>query len=127
MVAGASLKLKQFRRIRSFLNTKAAILIYKSMLLPLLEYGDIFLNSATAEYRRKLQVLQNKGLRCALNRDADANTDELHEDVKMLRLKQRRQHLLNFMFDMSQSECNMQSSRKEGVSTRSANKKFYEN
>ena len=47
LISAASLKLKQFRRMRSFLNTTAATLVYKSMLLPLLEYGDNFLSSAT--------------------------------------------------------------------------------
>ena len=37
IVTGASLKLKRFRRMRLFLNTKAATLVYKSMLLPLLK------------------------------------------------------------------------------------------
>ena len=45
MVVGASLKLKQFRRMRSFLNTKAATLVYKNMLLPLIEYGDIYFSA----------------------------------------------------------------------------------
>ena len=53
LIAGASVKLRQFRRMRSFLNTRAAVLVYKSMLLPLLEYGDIFLGGATVENRKK--------------------------------------------------------------------------
>ena len=103
LIAGASMKLRQFRRMRSFLNTKSALLVYKSMLLPLLEYGDIFLRSATVENMKKLQVLQNKGLRCALKKDKDASTDEMHDDVNLLKLRYRReQHMLYFMLDMSQ-------------------------
>ena len=41
LIAVASAKLTQFPRTRSFLSTKAATLVYKSMLLPLLEYGNI--------------------------------------------------------------------------------------
>ena len=125
LIAVASTKLKQFRRMRSFLNTKAAVLVYKSMLLPLLEYGDIFLSSATMENKKKLQTLQNKGLRCALQRDNDASTDDMHAEVNLLRLSYRReQHMLNFMFDMSQSEHNMQSTKTEGVRTRSSRKRL---
>ena len=41
LIAVASAKLTQFPRTRSFLSKKAAMLVYKSMLLPLLEYGNI--------------------------------------------------------------------------------------
>ena len=125
LVSSASLKLKQFKRMRSFLNTKAATLVYKNMLLPMLEYGDIFLSGANMVDKKKLQVLQNKGLRCALNRDQFASTDELHEDVDLLKLKFRReQHLLNHMYDMSKGESNLKSARKAGVRTRASKKKL---
>ena len=125
MVSVASLKLKQFRRMRSFLSTKAAMLVYKSMLLLLLEYGDVFLSSATAENRKRLQVLQNKGLRCALNKGIETSTDELHDEADLLRLTSRREpHLLNVMFDMSQCEDKMLAPRTEGAVTRSSKKRL---
>ena len=48
IVATISGKLKTFQRMRNFLNVRAALLVYKSMMLPILEYGDILL-SATSE------------------------------------------------------------------------------
>ena len=36
-------KVYQLRRVRKFLNDKAALLIYKNMILPIMEYGDIYL------------------------------------------------------------------------------------
>ena len=97
-------------------------MVYKNMLLPMLEYGDIFLTSATAENRKKLQTLQNKGLRCALMRDKDTSTDELHGEVKLLRLKYGREHhLLNCMYDVSEVESNIKTRDKTGVQTRSSN------
>ena len=117
---GASIKLKQLRRMRSFLNIKSATLVYKNMILPIIEYGDIFLVGATARNRKQLQVLQNKGLRCALNKDIETDTDELHADAKLLKLKFRReQHLLNYMFDMSKQKVNVKEKRKVGAFTRS--------
>ena len=62
-------KLKQFYRMRSFLNNKAALVVYKNMMLPMLEYGDVFLSAASSVNRKRLQILQNKRLRCALGRD----------------------------------------------------------
>ena len=45
IVASVSSKLKQFQRMRNFLTVKTALLVYKSMLLPILEYGDLFLSA----------------------------------------------------------------------------------
>ena len=51
--------------MRSFLGVKAAVMVYNSMLLPIIDYGDVFLSAASKANRKKLQTLQNKGLRCA--------------------------------------------------------------
>ena len=59
-------KLCYLRRIRHFINNIAAISIYKNMILPILEYGDVPLISAKLSLRKKLQTLQNKALKCAL-------------------------------------------------------------
>ena len=62
-IAIVSNKLKQFRRMCFFLDKKAAVLVYKNMILPILEYEDIFMVGTSVENRRRLQVLQNKGIR----------------------------------------------------------------
>ena len=108
IISNVSLKLKQLRRMRPFLTTKAAIMVYKNMLLPMIEYGDVFVTGANLENKRKLQVLQNKGLRCALGRDREAHVDDLHEEANLWRLKFRRDlHLYNLMFDRSKIENNL--------------------
>ena len=125
VITNVTLKLKQFRKMRYFLNLKAAILIYKNMILPMIEYGDIFLSGATADNRKKLQILQNKGLRCALNRDKFDSVSVLHADGKLLRLKHRRDiHTLCYMYDMSQNNKNLKKLVEGGVRTRSQNKKL---
>ena len=125
VISGASLKLKQLRRMRSFLDTRAATLVYKNMILPFLEYGDIFDSSSTVLNRNKLQILQNKALRCALNRDKYESVDELHADAKLLRLSYRRDlHLLSLMFDMSLEASNLKGPKGSGVSTRSSGRKL---
>ena len=124
IIASVSSKLKQFQRMRSFLNVKAALLVYKSMMLPVLEYGNIFLSVTTLKNRKKLQVLQNKGLRCALNKGIEAGTDKLHAEAKLLRLKFRReQHVLNFMYDKSTNPDNAVVRSANMVVTRSQKKK----
>ena len=102
LIGTATAKLKQFQRMRNFLDVKAALLVYKSMLLPILEYGDILLTATLNVNKKRLQILQNKGLRCALNKGIETSTDELHEKAKLLRLKYRReQHLMSFLYDQS--------------------------
>ena len=97
-VCTAVLVYKQFCRIRKFLTVKAAMMVYKGMLLSLLEYGDIFLTGVSALNRKRLQILQKKGLRCALNKDIDFSINDLHSEV-LLKLKYRKEkHLLNYMY-----------------------------
>ena len=82
LITQVSGKLKQFRRMRSFLTPEAAMFVYKNMLLPVIEYGDVLLSACSAENKRRLQVLQNKGLRCALNKQRDrcTGTADLHAE-----------------------------------------------
>ena len=125
IIGSVTAKLKQFQRMRSFLNTKAALMVYKNMMLPILEYGDIFLSATTNVNRQRLQVLQNKGLRCALGRDLETSTDDLHAEARLLQLKYRReQHLLNFMYDQAQDVNKLQVKNVLAIRTRSSNKKL---
>ena len=116
-------KLKQFRRMRSFLSTKAALMVYKGTILPLLEYGDIFLTGTSVVNRKRLQTLQNRGLRCALNKGMKVSSDELHLESNLLKLKYRReQHLLNYMYDYAQIKSNHKPVPKMTIKTRSQGK-----
>ena len=90
IITKVSNKIYHLRKIRPFLNKKAATLIYKNMILPILEYGDVLVDSMSVEIKKKLQTLQNRALRCALNKDKGANTNELHAEAK---LKTERAHL----------------------------------
>ena len=90
--------------MRSFLNTKAAILVYKNMILPIMEYGDIFLSSLSVATKKKLQTMQNKALKIALNRDPEHCTTALHEEAKLLKLSERRKaHILQFTFKLKRN------------------------
>ena len=75
-------KLYQLRKIRYFLTTKAALLVYKNMILPMLEYEDVFAVSATLETRERIQKLQNRGLKIALGRDKLYSTKLLHKTTE---------------------------------------------
>ena len=125
VITSVANKLRQFRRMRFFLDTKTATLIYKNMILPVLEYGDIFMVGTSVENRKRLQILQNKGLRCALNKDRTTSREELHTEADLLRLKQRRDiHMLSYMYDVSRTGKSIVKPREERVRTRSHNKKL---
>ena len=125
IISSVTAKLKQFQRMRSFLNTKAALMVYKNMLLPILEYGDVFLSATSCINRRRLQILQNKGLRCALNRDLETSISDLHVEAKLLKLEYRReQHVLNYMYDLAQDTRLLKKKSAHGMQTRSCNKKI---
>ena len=123
IIKSVTSKLNQFRKMRQFLTSKAAIMVYKGMMLPILEYGDIFMTGTSAANKKRLQILKNKSLRCAFNRDIDTSIIDLHSEANLLQLRFRReQHVLNFMFDMAQERSNRKSKSKSNIRTRSSDK-----
>ena len=115
-------KILQLRKLRRFVTKEAALMVYKNMVLPILEYANILMNSLKAETKKKLQVLQNKALRCVLQKDNQCDVYELHREAKLNKLKHRREkQLLLFLFPMVQ-KAQLQI-RKSSVRTRSHKKK----
>ena len=100
------LKLRTFSRIRRFLNTNAAITVYKAMILPLLDYNDHFQMLWNGEKLGKLQKLQNWGLRFVyFDRVPMLSELEMHYEAGLTKLKYRRiQHLVNLMYHRSKCD-----------------------
>ena len=127
VIRKVSTKIYQLTKMRPFLSKKAALLVYKNMILPILEYGDIFIHSASKKSRKKLQTLQNKALKCALSKDKLYNTENLHNEAKLLKLKDRRHvHILLHMFQLAQIPGFKlwKAYQTTGVKTRSSKKKL---
>ena len=88
-------KLTLFAKIRVFLTTNAAETVYKTMILPLLDYADFLYDQGILYSNKQLQRLQNRGLRIIYNQhlkryDDQLSTDVLHQMAKLSRLKYRR-------------------------------------
>ena len=99
----ASIKMYQLRKIRGCITTKCALTIYKTMVLPLFEYGGLFLDSCTATEQTKMQRLQNQALRITYKQDNYANVYNLHNTANLLPLKLRRAiALTKIMFNQVQ-------------------------
>ena len=127
LIRKVSAKIYQLTKIRAFLTSKAAVLIYKNMILPILEYADIFLHSASQKIRKKLQTLQNKALRCALHKNKYAGSADIHKEARILKLKDRRNvHVLLHMFQLAQMPDFKlwKTHQSTGVRTRSSKKKL---
>lgn len=66
-IKNASHKLYMLRKIRNCLNIRTATMIYKSMILPIIENGNCFLLCFTVTDKTRIQ--RNKGLKIALKKD----------------------------------------------------------
>ena len=86
-------------KIRYYITEDAAIKIYKSMILPYIDYGDIFFMNSNANQVKKLQTLQNRALRICYSARLNVPIDMLHQLSQIPKLDARRiTHVLNFMF-----------------------------
>ena len=91
-------KIFLLHKIKYYITEDAATRIYKSMIMPYLDYGDIFFMNANSVQVKKLQTLQNRALKiCHDTPNVPINI--LHQSVQIPKLVPRRKtHLLNFMY-----------------------------
>lgn len=82
-------KYRSLLYVRNSLNVYSALIFARSMIIPYLDYGSILLSSATDGNLLKLQRLQNKVLKCALNVNRLFDTKELHKICRVLTIKDR--------------------------------------
>ena len=95
----ASHKVDLLSRIRKFITNDAALLIYKTKILPYLDYGDVLYLGSCNKALSKLQSIQNRALRICISAPRRTSTNNTHNIAQMPELKHRRTaHLRNFMF-----------------------------
>ena len=89
-------KLYLLKLIRPALTVQAALSVGKSMILSLIDYGNIFLTILTQEDKSDLQKVQNKVLRCCLDitDPLDMNVLEMHNMVNVDLVDERRTYNL---------------------------------
>ena len=94
-----SYKLSLLQKLRKFTTYKAALQIYRSMVLPYFDYGDILYNCSSIRHLNKLHNLQNKGLKICFGHGTHLTVEEMHIEANLRMLQNRRiQHVLTFMF-----------------------------
>ena len=74
-------KISMLKRICKYLTVKTSVLIYKSFILPILEYGSILYMNASKSHLDRLQTLQNHGLKCCLNVNKRTHTSLIHKKL----------------------------------------------
>ena len=60
-------KVYMLSKVWRYIDFNTAITVYKTMILPVLEYGDVAYDNSDTKLLNKLQVLQNRALRICLN------------------------------------------------------------
>ena len=77
-------------KIRHFLSAEAALIVYKSHVLSILEYGAVFCLPAVNSKLEKLQKIQNRLLRVCFRANRLTSNFELHSRANLLPLDYRR-------------------------------------
>jgi hypothetical protein len=66
---------------RSGLSIRTGVVLYKQLILPMMDYACPILKSAARIHVRKLQVLQSKCLRIATSAPWHIGNRKIHEDL----------------------------------------------
>ena len=105
LVKTISYKLFLLQKLRTYITCNAAIQIYKSMVTPYFDYGDILYQGTSKKHLDKLQKLQNQGLRICFGYRNVLTIDEMHIESNICKLQTRRtQHVYNFMFKQTNNK-----------------------
>ena len=103
-------KIYLLTKLRKFLTLEASITIFKSMVLPYFEYGNIFLEACEVSVLKKLDRVFVRGLRVTLKNYEKTDEHDLMKNVKILPLQMRREiSIAKLMFNkLSKNEVNVQ-------------------
>ena len=119
-------KLYIISKIRKFLTTKSSILIYKTMILPYFDYGDIVYMFASKNELNKLERLQERCINICTRTYGRDNISNIRAEHKLPTLEKRRKcHINNFMY---KRDTNIEENIDSSIQTRSkTSKKFIVN
>ena len=72
------------------MDKNVALTLYKSLILPHIDYGDIIYMTASKEALKKLQLLQNVCCRIVLMAENRAHLIDMHKELGLMFLEDRR-------------------------------------
>ena len=92
-------KIYVLSKLMKYLTSLSAIRIYKSMILPYFDYGDILYSFTNIPEVSKLQRLQDRCIKICTRTFGKADMDELHMNNNIEKLEKRRiLHVRHHMF-----------------------------
>ena len=97
-------KLYVLSKIRQFLTVKSAVLIYKSMILPYFDYGDVIYMFSSKNELDKLERLQERCINICTRTYGRDNIYNIRAEHKLPTLEKRRTfHINNFMYNRNKN------------------------
>ena len=91
VVDKATKKLGILRKSREFLPRNTSILLYKSLVLPHIDYCDLVYMTASEYHLNRLQLIQNVASRIILRANRRTSIKFMHNELKLLMIKDRQQ------------------------------------
>ena len=92
-------KIKLLGRLKWVLDRETLLLLYKTLILPIIDYGDMAYHGLNQQDAHCLQKLQNIACRAILRADMRTHIDEMHGELQVSTLYQRRcQHIVTLVF-----------------------------
>ncbi len=88
-------RLKMLDKLRHVLTKATKLTLFKTLITPLFDYGDILYEGLSQVDSSSLQKLQNSGLRRILNCDPWAHIIDMHQSLNLDELIVRRRKHLN--------------------------------
>ena len=103
-------------KIRKYINIHTSIILYKSMILPIMEYGDVIYGGAKGKQIQQLQKIQNRILRICIYTNVYIEKEQLYILCKTSKIEVRREVHLNLFMYKQQGNVDIINKRK--VNTR---------
>ena len=82
--------LKMLGRTRKFVDQDTSLRLYKSLIVPMIDYGDVMYDCLSAKDTYKVQKVQNSVLRIILQTDKWAHITDMHKELNLMYLADRR-------------------------------------
>lgn len=112
-------KLYLLAKLRPMLTKYAALTIYKSKIMPYIDYNLLLYTSARKQNQQKLQILQNRAIRIILKLPRRSNVDLHHIALKIWHVETRyRYFLLKYAYTLAHT-CGEEHLDRREISTRS--------
>ena len=82
-------------KLRHIVGEEVSLCLYKTLITPLLDYGDIVYDCLSAKDSFELQKIQNCALRIVLQKDRKTHVADMHREANLIYLSDRgHQHTM---------------------------------